>query len=151
MEKTKEAEPSSASAYKKHSRQEWTIEVPSGFAFKVHRPNAVALLTKGVIPTRLYSAALEGTDLIAGAGNGKEESMKPEFVKGMLEFMGIYLSQAIIEPKTVLGTAKDEEISVTDLEEEDMLFLFDRIYNRKKEDGGAVPADFLKTAGSASA
>lgn len=138
-----------AEEYKKHSKKEWELTAPSGFKFKVRRPSAVALLTKGVVPTRLYSAAMMGTDLAAA---GKADKTASEDIKGVLEFMGIYLAEAIIEPKTVVGKSKENEISVDDLDEEDMFFLFNSIYNGEGKGGkGSIPDSFRKEAGSASA
>lgn len=133
---------------KKHGT--WVITVPSGAEFTVKKPSVLSMMRKGILPTRLYQAAVEQTD---GAAKGKTvEADSEQETKDNVEFMTMYAVEASYDPKIVASgiEPKEGQLSIDELDDEDLNAIFTLVYSdvgRNKEVKDKVPASFSKEAG----
>lgn len=142
---------SKASEYRRRRSETWDVKAPSGFVFTVRRPNLLRLMRQGVIPTRLYTAAMRAS----GAAVGTPDSGKPEDVKDSLEFVARYLVASVVDPGLVLERKKDtpeDQLAVDDLADEDMTAVFNAVFQKEGVNGsGETPDSFPSKAGSGAA
>lgn len=94
-------------------------ELPSGLAFRLRRPSISKLLRADVIPSELIAIAIE----MDSDGKYKPKN-KEEYLK-TLEVINIIVSESCVSPKVIYqGEAKDDEIHVDDISDDDKIAIF---------------------------
>jgi hypothetical protein len=124
---------SAANAYKRHVADKAVslvdVTVPSGFVFKFRKPSAFQVLFQaGELPQSLSSAAVERwiEDGVVTPDEDTPEA-KNDLVKQARVAMNVRdrVLELSVEPKLVVGPAKDEtQLSTDDVADEDLEYLF---------------------------
>lgn len=113
------------SAWKKKTTKTWTLELASGMTVIVRRPAWIALLKMGLIPNRLFNLVMDSEVKVAkDVASGKPTQVDP---KESAEIMQGYAVAACVVPKVVLCDAKEDEINVTDIDDNDLVEIFTRV------------------------
>jgi len=118
----KEATPerSITGQWKDRARAVETVTLPSGLIVKMKKPSWMASLKMGVLPTRLFNIAM---------GLEKADVKKSDGTDNFIETIAIMQSYAIaccVEPHFVMEKTKDDEVSVMDIEDDDLLVIFQK-------------------------
>ena len=112
-------------AWKRKAQKTWTIKLKSGMDVIVKRPNWISLLKMGMIPNRLFNLVMDQESEIAKAAITKEApKIDP---KESAEIMQGYAVAACVVPKVVLADAKQDEINVTDIDDDDLVEIFTKV------------------------
>ncbi|KKM00076.1 hypothetical protein LCGC14_1808060 [marine sediment metagenome] len=112
-------------SWKKKSNKTWKIKLASGMDVIVKRPAWISLLKMGMIPNRLFNLVMDQEANIAKAQtNGTKPTLDP---KESAEIMQGYAVAACVVPKVVLADPKSDEISVEDIDDDDLVEIFTKV------------------------
>lgn len=111
-------EPTKPSKWKEKAERVETIELPSGNVVSARRPSLLSLMRRGQIPSHLYQIAMK-----IGEGINPAE-LPPDSMKPLIEFLAIYVSAAVVSPRIVMKDAKENEVSIDDVSDEDLFAIF---------------------------
>ena len=111
--------------WKKKATKTWNIKLASGMDVIVKRPAWISLLKMGMIPNRLFNLVMDQEANVAKAqANGTTPTLDP---KESAEIMQGYAVAACVVPKVVLGDPKGDEISVSDIDDDDLVEIFTKV------------------------
>ena len=92
------------------------LEFPSGFTARLCRPGLAKMIKSGTIPQELLAAAMSVSSGVS--------AVKPADIGKMMDVMEIMCIAAFMEPKLVKENPSENEISFSDLTDEDRAFVF---------------------------
>lgn len=106
--------------WKERSAKAVEVVLPSGLTVKMKKPAWMACLKMGVIPTRLFRLAMGYEKAEVSTENGQE---KYEDTIGMMQ---AYAVACCVEPRFVLENPTEGQILVSDIDDEDLLTIFNK-------------------------
>ena len=111
------------------------IKLPSsGDTVTIRKSSLAAMIRRGVLPDRLVKAAMGMEEL----DFKKPEKTKPNAIKEWLELVANVVCWVVLEPKIVLDNPKPDELEIDELDDEDMLFIFNEFKRRVDKDGQSL-------------
>lgn len=121
-------------AWKKRTEKTWKIKLTSGLDVIVRRPAWISLLKMGLIPNRLFNLVMDQEAKVVEAVAAQK---KPEInPMESAEIMQAYAVAACVVPKVVLKDAKEDEINVSDIADNDLVDIFTKVQNLLAEGEG---------------
>ena len=93
------------------------VELPSGLVFKISRPNLSTLIQEGKVPSSLLTQ-------IVASGSKPQQKISESQLKDTTAMIDAIVVSAVKNPIIVSGEAKDNEISINDISDEDKTFIF---------------------------
>jgi len=113
-----EPQVTSASDIRKRAEQKKlgeTFKLPSGFVVKVSQPNLSGMVKNGYLPSDLIQIAL-----------GQSEGVKtnPKDIPKFFEFLDKMVIATVMKPKIVEKEPKEDQILITDLQDDDKFAIF---------------------------
>lgn len=140
-----------AQTWRNKAQKIHTLTLESGNVVKAKRPSMTSLLRRGLIPTHLFTVALGS---MGGGVNPK--AMTAAEAKAFCEFLALYVTKAVLEPKLSLAEqAPEGAVSIEDVSDEDQIEIFHRLeaisQNPEKGEDRAGRETFPKESSSAPA
>ena len=104
--------------------KEKLVKLPSGIVVKLKIPSIANLLVNGKIPNDLMDVFLKPTVI---SRSKKPIKINPEDYKENLRLIEIFAKESFVEPKLVENNPQQGEICLSDLDDEDKLFIFNYV------------------------
>lgn len=112
----------------------FNVTLPSGAEFTLRRPNLKAYLSSGQLPTSLLKKMMQLSKRSKAYATEAMQEMTEEETVSMLVYQGSVLREVCVSPRIVDNPQADDEISFTELADEDIEFITKWAFNA--ETGG---------------